>query len=104
MPLTTPSVNMQAENSQRFTHEQPDDRQNDQNKTEDQLFFQRENIHQPHIQENGQQNTGVQKRKGIAHIGYRHIEILGDITHDHTGHDNQRTGQRIRKATGKNSR
>ncbi|MND82944.1 hypothetical protein D3C80_747880 [compost metagenome] len=68
-----------------------------QDKAEAQLRFQRHDFHQPGIQENGDQNTGVKEGKGVAHAGNGELEIVGDITHHHSGDDHQCAGQGVRE-------
>ncbi|MNG25752.1 hypothetical protein D3C84_1106520 [compost metagenome] len=78
----------QREHGQAFANHQPGDSQHHQHKAEHQLTFQRDDFHQPGIEEDRNQNTGVKKGKGIAHAGNRQIKVLCNVPHHHPCDDN----------------
>lgn len=84
-----------GEQRQAVAEHQAGHRQHHQNKAKTQLSFQRHDFHQPGIEEDGDQNTGVQKGKGVAHTGNGQMEIIRNVTHHHPGDDHQRAGQGV---------
>ena len=66
-----------------------------QHKTKTQLRLQRHDFHQPGIQEDRDEDTGVEEGKGVTHTGNGQLEVVCDIPHHHPGDDHQRAGQGV---------
>lgn len=84
-----------GEDSQVMTEDKAGDGQHHQQEAKAQLGFQRYDFHQPGVQEDRDQNTGIKESKGITHAGHRQIKVLCDVSHHHPGDDHQCPGQGV---------
>ena len=84
-----------GEQSQAVSGHQTRNGENHQHKTKTQLRFQRHDFHQPGIEEDGDQDPGVQEGEGVTHAGNGQIKVIGNISHHHPGDDHQRAGKGV---------
>ncbi len=84
-----------GEQRQAVAGHQTNDRQHHQDEAKTQLRFQRNDFHQPGVEENRDQDPSVQEGKGVTHAGNGQIEVIGDVSHHHPGDDHQRTGKGV---------